>query len=183
MLMDTRSAMPRAVLLLLLPALISCGDGDGSSTPASPLPLPTPLSGVDNGAAVTFTHGVARSLVGLTDVWSYGVHPDSAPYGILISSAELSCATDLGAKNPPQGYTLLITFATTEVGATAEKNKLFRHAGGWLDTSGADATAPTTITAAEADSLSASLDLTWEWYDNTVGSLSGDVTVTSCLGQ
>lgn len=167
-----------AVLLATTSALIGCGSDPGSATP---LPLPAPVSGVDNGAAVTFTHGMARSLVGLTDVWSYGVHPDSTPYGVFISSAELSCSTDLGTKNPPQGYTLLITFASTEVGATAEKNKLFRHAGGWLDTNGADATTPTIIKAADAESLDASLDLTWEWYDGTVGSLAGDVSVASCL--
>jgi hypothetical protein len=169
-----------AALVVSMLAVMGCGSGSGGSS--APTVLGTPLSGVDDGVAVTFNHGMARSLVGLTDVWDHGVHPDSAPFGIFISSATLSCATALDG-NPPQGYTLLIAFPSDDVGAEAEENKLFRHKGGWVDTSGTDATAPTTITAADGDSFSAGLDLTWEWYDGKVGSLSGDFTVTSCLEQ
>jgi hypothetical protein len=166
------------LLTIFVLVTLSCGGGDGADAST---PLASPISGLDDGVEVTFGHGMARSLVGVTEVWSSGVNPDEKPFVIFLSSATLSCATDLGARNPPPGYTVMIGFSSSDVGAESDSYELYRFKGGWIDTNGDSGTTVSTITAADADSFGGTVDLAWEWYDGTVGSLSGEFKVVSCL--
>lgn len=169
----------RSCLLTLLALVsISCGGGDASDAST---PLGSPISGLDGGFEVTFSHGMARSLAGVTEVWQSGVNADEHPFVIFLSSATLSCATDLGSRNPPPGYTVMIGFSNSDVGAESDSFELYRFKDGWIDTNGDSGTNVSTITAADAGSFSGTVDLAWEWYDGKVGSLSGEFSVVSCL--
>lgn len=167
-------------LTIFMLTMAACGGGDGS---AGSTALAAPLSGMDNGVEVIFGHGMARSLVGVTEIWQSGVNADENPFTIFLSSATLSCATDLGSRNPPPGYTVVISFSASDVGTESDSYELYRFKDGWIDTNGDSGTVVATITAADTESFSGTIDMAWDWYDETVGSLAGEFTVVSCLDR